>query len=213
MRLKVRKQNIALSALAGNLLLCAPAIASAVEHSQCIVVEGAQVQQDSPGNLDEMEQTLWKMDEGHRFVRGASRYLAVRLHDSEEGVADTQTFTKITVPLGRKELPPASSITLKEGYFSRGNTGYAHRGDVWKAGPIRLVVTAVHGSTSTASIKGDVFAYNAMRKTEKNFEIEIQCPVARLTFDLLTPWQGGSGEDWQYFYPQMTAVRHSESPR
>lgn len=173
----------------------------ATENHECIIVDAAEIVKDSPRGLSELDSNLWAANSGHQLRSGSGAVLSLRVFSEKEGVADSQSFTKVTGYLSSPDTPGVRKIRLKNGHFSSGWSGFAHKADVWASDEISVDINPLPGDEGIVEVTGTIDALNSYRREKKEFELHFTCKLSRRALAELNPWQGGEGDIWDTFYP------------
>ncbi|HEL7629165.1 TPA: hypothetical protein UL921_000944 [Stenotrophomonas maltophilia] len=173
----------------------------ASESHECIIVDDAEIVTSSPGGLDEFESNLWAANSGHQLRSGSSSVLSLRIFSEREGVADSQYFTKITGYPSSADALGTKKLRLENGHFSSGWSGFAYKADSWTSDEISVDINPLPGREGVVEVTGMIGAVNSYRREKKEFDLHFTCKLAKRTLTELSPWQGGAGDIWRFFYP------------
>lgn len=173
----------------------------ASESHECIIVDDAEIVTSLPGGLNESGLNLWAANSGHQLRPGSSSVLSLRIFSEKKGVADSQSFTKITGYLDSADALGTKKLRLEKARFSSGWSGFAYKADFWVADNISVDVNPLPGRKNVVEVTGLIGAVNSYRREKKPFDIRFTCKPSRRALKELSPWQGGAGDIWSSFYP------------
>lgn len=168
--------------------------------TQCILVRNVAPLQVRLSDLTEIERNQWQVAAGQQLMPGSLDILVIRQFSEDEGVADSQHFTKLTAVIPDAESLTTSITRLDNANFSSGWSGYAYRADAWTTTNASLELTPTVKSNEI-SVSGMVDARNEFRRNSQAFPIKITCDLRRARFKNLTAWEGGRGSLERTFYP------------
>ncbi|MBB6066507.1 hypothetical protein [Pseudoxanthomonas broegbernensis] len=184
------------------LLASCPAHTGATEGEsyECIVVDDAEISVATSHGLSELERNISTANFGHRIQPGSGAVLSLRVFSDKDGFSDSQYFTKITGHLEDVENIK-DGVRLHGAKFSSGWSGFIYKADFWMSDNASVSIDPLQGERDVVEVSGLIDAVNYYRKEEKRFDLNFTCKLSRRTVGELSPWQGGDGNGWEYFYP------------
>jgi hypothetical protein len=196
---KMRRKAWRVASLVFLIPVGAQANPSTKDLLECITVDKVQMVTSPLGNLTDVEQAQWVATSGHQLQPGPHRALIIRQFSQDEGVADSQEFTKLTLYLNDGDLRGARPVVLN-GNFSSGWSGFSYKADAWVAKNISIRLES-NAESSKIEVTGTVNANNAFRGNTRSFQVHLKCEPRQLPLKELTPWQGGRGRLERAFSP------------
>lgn len=170
------------------------------KNHECIIVDDAEIVTHNSEGLNEFESNLWAANSGHKIRPGSRSVLSLRIFSEKEGVADSQSFTKITGYLSSPDTLGVRKVRLNNGRFSSGWSGFAYKADFWASNDISVDIIPLF-ARGVVEVTGTIGAVNSYRREKKDFDLHFSCKLSKRAFAELTPWQGGDGDIWDSFYP------------
>jgi hypothetical protein len=145
---------------------------------------------------------------GHEVQLGKNLVFVLReFRDDGDGV-DSAHFEKLTLRLvhdvANNDFASGEPVGVTSGYYTEGGVGFIHKGAYWRANstnPIRQITFVRTANGIDAEIKAIFEATYESDKSKKVVKLDVRCPVRRSSVNLLSPWEGKPGHDWNSFAP------------
>jgi hypothetical protein len=217
-----KPHGVVLRQVAGSLLSAAfgaiNANASEAQRTDCILVRQAQIASKPAyfgkrwSSRTEYRTALRMLNEGHEIGEGKGHVFALRSYDENPEQIDTQSFTKLTIDLGKSfQFDNPIDLRGKTSYYLSGYEAQLTKGFARYSDKILGVVTVRREPGGlTASVKAHALVGHVNEPTDEiKREINFKCNVTEKEPAALTPWEGEVGATSNLFIPP----RPSRQPR